>query len=41
MVDAAEHRYLLSLKVADASGEGWLNLFNKEVGGVVCVGVQG
>lgn len=31
MIDAAEHRYLLSLKVADASGEAWLNLFNQEV----------
>ena len=35
-VDAAEHRYVLSAKVADAGGEAYVNLFNKEVtdGGV-------
>ncbi|GBF93866.1 replication A 70 kDa DNA-binding subunit B [Raphidocelis subcapitata] len=29
-VDSAEHRYVLSAKVADASGEAYVNLFNKE-----------
>jgi hypothetical protein len=30
-IDAAEHRYVLSAKVADATGEAFVNLFGKEV----------
>lgn len=30
VVDVAEHRYVLSLKATDYSGECWLNAFNKE-----------
>lgn len=32
-IDAAEHRYVLSCKVADATGETFVNMFNNEVGG--------
>jgi hypothetical protein len=32
-IDAAEHRYVLSCKVADPSGETYVNLFNAEVPG--------
>ncbi len=44
--DKAEHRYILSVRLADASAEAWVSVFNDQVGheaggpaAVVCCGL--